>query len=337
MKNKILTSSYLIAISFVLSACTFSDQNSNSDNSNSSNNSESNISSESSLDSESTDSFSSSSSSTNSTESVSSDSIQKENERREFENEIESILASKVNKQLDEEMVKSVNTKYFTVINDYQFGKVLESIGYAILADDSEVDVLLALPLNASQYDELLNLNINNVSKNTDLFDSYSNEQLFYVLNIIKNDELKYSFATKNGEMWNLDVPSATKLEGLIEAKSLGIINDSYINKSGQAYVDSVDFKTSFLDNTKSSLGDCLVLNGFLTTIKNKVVTFELYFNVNEDNYIKLSNALPETADIEKEMAKNYTRNQMAIIYEVVEDETTQALYYKLDGTGEML
>ena len=261
--------------------------------------------------------------------------------KKDIENQIELLCVDKVNTMLDEEAVKSFDFEYVTLVDDYSFGKVLELIGtVSLFRKDQTTSALLGFPLTNEEYKLLDDLMINYPTKQGELYNTYDKISLQTILELL-NQEKGFRFATKKGEMWDLESLSATKYMSMIQEESKNIMNHKFISDGSTLVVKGIYYNTiSF--NERTDFGKCVVFSGNINfTSSNDLsvdvtVSFELYYQVSDTDYENLFYFIPsiERVDENLDLADNYEQKYLKYTYENIHHDTSEPVYCKLNGAG---
>lgn len=267
---------------------------------------------------------------TSTTNETTDDTVDKVN----FEIKIESLLADKINDRFKEKTVSNVDAKYFTVSDGTSYGKTLETHGYVTLTEtDQTLPVTLGLPVTAEQYQNFVNLGFESYNTIGDLQQNYSKEQLSYACNVIDNKNVTYNFAVLDGNVWDLDQLTATKIETFLEEKYTNQIYDYFYARSGNTSLDHIDLKYVKVENN-DLYGNVLKLYGHTIAKQGTVLPLIVTLSINESNYQTLKNVITNNYDENKELAQNYSKEQLFNVYEVDNANSTNTLYYNIDGTA---
>ncbi len=251
-----------------------------------------------------------------------------------FETKIEKSYQDKINERLEENIVSDVDAKYFTIKDDATHGKSLEATGYVTFVDGDEVKpTTLAMPLTDNQYETLSALNDVDYIETNDLQQNYSKEQLSSVHDVVSAEDVTFSYAILDGKAWNLDALSPNKMEKALEQKYENLVSAYFLDVDGRDPIKSIDLKyVETIDN--GYYGDTVRFVGTTTLQNDKVKSFEIKICPSSQNYQFVKDTIKSTASINKEMAENYTAEEMYCLYTVANDATTIQKIFAIAGAG---
>lgn len=251
-----------------------------------------------------------------------------------FEIKIESLLADKINNRFKEKTVSNVDAKYFTIANNETYGKTLETHGYVTLTEtDQTLPVTLGLPVTAEQYQSFINLGFESYNTTGDLYQNYSKEQLSYACNVIDNKNVTYNFAVLDGNVWDLDQLTATKIETLLEEKYTAQVVEYFKQEMDYDYTAKLDFKYLKVENS-DLYGNVLRIYGNTVSQKGTKLPLIVTLSVSENNFNTLKNVITNNYDENKELAQNYSKEQLYQIYQVDNNSSTKAIQFKINGVN---
>jgi len=267
---------------------------------------------------------------TSTTNETTDDTVDKVN----FEIKIESLLADKINDRFKEKTVSNVDAKYFTVSDGTSYGKTLETHGYVTLTEtDQTLPVTLGLPVTAEQYQNFVNLGFESYNTIGDLQQNYSKEQLSYACNVIDNKNVTYNFAVLDGNVWDLDQLTATKIETLLEEKYTSQVVKYFKQEMDYDYTAKLDFNYLKVENS-DLYGNVLRIYGNTVSQKGTKLPLIVTLSVSENNYNTLKNVITNSYDENKELAQNYSKEQLYQIYQVDNNSSTKAIQFKINGVN---
>ena len=252
-------------------------------------------------------------------------------DRVNFEIKIEGELKDKINDRLEEEAVKNVDAKYFTLNDSQSYGKTLETTGFVTLANDEIKPVTLGLPLTDAQYQSFTEVGITAGNESAELYQNYSKEQLSEVCSVVEDKNVTYSYAVLDGAVWDLDQLTAAKLENMLEQKYTQEIYNYFADKYNDPSLDRVDLKYAVTSHTSQD-GNMLKYYGNTISKKGTVLPLIITLKIDESNYQNLSEVLVGTYDKTKEMAENHSKEELFSVYQVSIAESTQTKYYTVNG-----
>ena len=250
---------------------------------------------------------------------------------------LESYLQDKLNDRFEENVVSNVEAHNFTLKDSVETGKTLETSGYVTLADDEEAKpVTLGLPVSLEQYTNLYDLGFNAECDATkQLSENYTLEQLNFADTIISNENLTYNYATLNGNVWDLDAATPTKIEKKLEAYFEQKIQQYFLENYNNKYFDRVDLKNVTIEtNLYNTYQNCIAIHGNLNYTANSTsMPLVVIVTPSSTNFNRVSNALSTFTDDEnKNMAENYNLDFMNLLDEVVNDNTSKVNGYSINN-----
>ena len=250
---------------------------------------------------------------------------------------LESYLQDKLNDRFEENVVSNVEAHNFTLKDSVETGKTLETSGYVTLADGEEAKpVTFGLPVSLEQYTNLYDLGFNAECDATkQLSENYTLEQLNFADTIISNENLTYNYATLNGNVWDLDAATPTKIEKKLEAYFEQKIQNWFLENTNDKYFENVDLKY-FTTKHDFNYGDVVRIHGNLKAIiNNNTYPLIITLRTSQTNYTTAKSIADNlTIDENKDMAKNYDIDIMNFVNSVVEDENTTIKLYSINGTS---
>ena len=249
-----------------------------------------------------------------------------------YEDDIENALKDKLNARIGTEDVKSVDAKYFVPVADFGYGNSLQTEAVITFANNTTADATLGLPTTAEQFASFKQEGFESYNSSKSMADQYTIEQLESLYNFVSDENLTYSYAIKNAEIWDLDAISATKLEGEIEELFTQITQDYFTENYNKPYFQNVDLKTIVVEES-SKYGKSLVLKGTVEYIKNgKVVDYVATLLPSESDYEVLKNLIENNGDAQKDLAENYTESQLATVLDICTKESTVVRNFNIES-----